>query len=208
MRQHKLSVGVADTDEAFRESVAWALRRAGARVVAEASTIEGLISASRDVEPDVLLIEEKLCIESGAIPPVSFAIVARHPTLAGLQRAIHFGATGYVARGVDGDALVGALEDVAIGVLAVPRGLMSALIQGSVGGWDPVPGPARPTRRQSQVAALAEDGLSTAEIARALGVSRGTVRRHRSDLASRLVRPSGVNAPVGGLERPRAVRTA
>jgi DNA-binding NarL/FixJ family response regulator len=209
MQRQQLRVGVADPDDAFREGVTWALRRSGARVVAEASTLAGLISATRDVEVDVILIEERLCAEPGANLPAPFAVVSGHPTLAGLQSAVTRGATGYVPRAVGGDALVRALEDVAIGVLTVPRGLLSALIHGTVGTPEPGSGPPRPTRRQGQVAALTEDGLSTAEIARALGVSRGTVRRHRSELAARLGRPStGLYAPADVTRPRRAARTA
>lgn len=88
MGQHTIQVGLADAEEAFREGATWALRRAGARVVAEASTLEGLVSASCGEDLDVVLIDEWLCEGCAVIPFSPFVVVARHPTMRGLHGAV------------------------------------------------------------------------------------------------------------------------
>lgn len=115
MAQHTIQVGLADAEEAFREGATWALRRAGARVVAEASTLEGLVSASRGEDLDVVLIDEWLCEGCAAIPFSPFVVVARHPTMRGLHRALARGASACVARGIDANDLAAVVADVAFG---------------------------------------------------------------------------------------------
>lgn len=117
MGQHTIQVGLADAEEAFREGATWALRRAGARIVAEASTLEGLVSASRGEDLDVVLIDEWLCDGCAAVPFSPFVVVARHPTLRGLRSASARGASAYVTRGIDARDLAAVVADVVFGRL-------------------------------------------------------------------------------------------
>lgn len=182
MRRQALRIGVADADAGFGERVRKLLRRRGAEVVVEAAGVPGLVAAAAGAELDVLLVDERLEWAGPALP-APLAVVAATPTLDGLRAAVAAGATGYLARDADADELVRCLSDVAAGVVAVPAGMMAALILGTVDARRPGRGP---TRRQEQVAALAANGLSTAQIAQTLGLTAAAVRRHRSERAARL----------------------
>ena len=117
MGQRTIQIGLADPEETFREGATWALRRAGARVVAEASTLEGLVSVSRGEDLDVVLIDEWLCEGCAVIPFSPFVVVARHPSMRGLDRVLARAASARVARGIDANDLAAVVVDVAFGRL-------------------------------------------------------------------------------------------
>lgn len=176
MRQQVVCVGIVDSEPPFRAGVRAELERAGYRVV-DGVSVESLIAGAR---LDLLLVEERLLVDSAGVPP--FALIARRPTIEGLARAFADGAIGYIDRGVSGERLRVLVEDALAGIPVVPPTLATLLLDQ----WRPRPSHGngeQPTRRQRQVQLLAEQGLSTSEIAAALGLSPITVRRHRGDLA-------------------------
>ena len=176
MRQ-QVVVGVVDSEPPFRAGVRAELERVGYKVV-EGASLKSLIAGAR---LELLLIEERQLVErTSDLPP--FAVTARKPTMEGLARTFAAGAIGYIDRGVSGERLRVIVEDALAGVPVMPPTLAGLVFAewrlGPSGGIGE-----QPTRRQRQVQLLAEQGLSTREIAAALRVSPITVRRHRGDLA-------------------------
>jgi DNA-binding NarL/FixJ family response regulator len=106
--------------------------------------------------------------------------------------ALRSGAAGYLTKDASGEALVGAIRDVAAGrtVLdpSVQRRLVELLRTGEPAAapeaaGDPVEGL---TKREVDVVRLVAEGLSNQQIARRLVVSEATVKTHLNHVLSKL----------------------
>lgn len=191
MDSKAIRVGIADPEAPFRAGVRSALRHPNFQVI-EAGTLAELATKSEQVDLDVLLVDERL-YPVGGIADQRVGVIARVPTIAGLIDVFQRGAIGYVERDVDAQRLRAAVEDIAGGVRVAPRGLISLLIASMAPRRR---GAGEVTRRQSQISVLAEEGMSTREIAVLLNISPVTVRRHRNDLLARQQRERVLSVAV------------
>jgi len=121
------------------------------------------------------------------MPFERFAVLVGEPTLAGIIGVIEAGGGGCIPNGIPQEALRATVEALAADVAVFPMALARALVEqalqeGIVEGSSK----ARLSHRQWQVLTLLEEGLHDFEIARTLGVSRITVRRHLSDLSKKI----------------------
>jgi DNA-binding NarL/FixJ family response regulator len=176
------------------------LEQAGFVVVAESGDATTAASVAIRVRPDI-------CVVHGGVGEGGVAALAlvkmRAPATAGVllvQRAdadelidaLRAGASGYVLESVGPEGISRALQAVRRGEPAIPRELLGALADEfrARGLRRRVQLPGRPavelTRRQSEVLELLRRGLSTAEIAERLQISRVTVRRHLGLAVGRL----------------------
>jgi two-component system, NarL family, response regulator DesR len=138
------------------------------------------------LRPDVLVsdiempgrtgIEVAAAIKAAGMP-TRVIIITTFGRSGYLRRAMEAGVRGYLLKDAPAEMLADAVRQVAAGGRAIAPELAEAA-------WD---APADPlTDRERSVLRLAEEGRSNKDIARALGLSPGTVRNYLSEAASKL----------------------
>lgn len=166
-------------------------------VVGQARDGEEALLRVRELRPDVLVtdIEMPKCSglelaarlrEEGL--PCRVVILTTFARSGYLRRALDVGARGYLLKDAPSSELADAIRRVHAGGRAVDPNLAAEA-------WDE-PDPL--TERERQVLRLAETGLPSAEIARRLKLSEGTVRNYLSEAIAKL----------GAKGRVEAARTA
>jgi DNA-binding NarL/FixJ family response regulator len=209
----RFRVLVADDHPPVRAGVRLALEAAEFTVCAEVGDASSAVSAAIRERPDVCLLD--VYMPGGGISAAR-EISARLPeteivmlTISrdddDLLDALRAGAAGYLLKDIDPLRLPAALKHVLAGEAAMPRSLVAALVDEVRRRGKPRrlrllgrPG-VRLTEREWEVLELMREGLRTAEIARRLGISAVTVRRHVSDLLCKLDVPDRKTA-VGLVE--------
>jgi len=180
-----------------------ALENEGFTVVAEAADASTAVKLALEQQPDICLIDVDLPgsgISAAAeitarLPGAAVVMLARSERDSELLAALRAGAVGYLQMDTDPLRLPHALRGAIEGEAAVPRRLVTLLIDEfrSREGRRRLPlsgrRAARVTSREWDVAELMRDGLTTAEIAERLYVSPVTVRRHVSAIVRKLEVP-------------------
>lgn len=189
--EQPIRVLLADPHDATRAGVRVALESHGFEVVAEAQAADEAVEAAVREEPDLSLLEVRLpgggVGAAGRITQrVPGALVVMFTTSQedeDLLDALRAGARGYLLKSTDPARLPFALRGVLQGEAAIPRVLVSRLVeelQGAgrrrlvVAGRRAVP----LSPREWTVMEGLRAGATTAEIAQRIGVSPVTVRRH------------------------------
>ncbi len=144
-------------------------------------------------------------------PSAAVVVLADRYSDADLLDALRAGAVGYLDKDIKAARLPSVVLAAVAGEAIVPRRLVGQLTREvllraseQIGARTPL----RLTRRESEVLALMQDGLSTAGIAERLFVSPGTVRSHVMSLMRKLrvtdraALVSGNGHPYGELSRP------
>jgi DNA-binding NarL/FixJ family response regulator len=190
---------LADDCAAARAGVRAALEVDDFTVSAEAADAETAIELAFQVRPDVCLVN--IDVPGGGIWAAAqitgrslrtaVVILAASSRDADLLDALRAGAVGYLRIDTDPARLPHALRGVLAGEAAVPRKLVSRLIdelrsQGRRRMAFSERGAAELTSREWQVLSLLHEGLSTADAAQRLFVSPVTVRRHVSTIVRKL----------------------
>lgn len=202
-----VTVIVVGPDPVYRARVRGSLE-AGGFTVAEASDTAEAVLAARELQPAVCLLDLSGPVHvlaavpaiRAAAPQAKFVVLADGSDHAAAFAALRLGVLGYVEkRRADDEALVRSVDAVLRGEPALPPRLMDALIDVLAPGRKRrlVGERAVLTRRETEVARLLWDGLSTAEIAAELTIAPVTVRRHISSLAAKL----GVRGRAETVER-------
>jgi DNA-binding NarL/FixJ family response regulator len=122
-------------------------------------------------------------------------VLTGEPTSSDMFEAVVSGASGYLAKTISSESLAAALAAVHEGEATLPRNLEATLIEefrsrelGDLGGSRPrfPRAGAALTARESQVLELIAERLPTVIVARRLGISEVTVRRHVSSAIHKL----------------------
>ncbi|MFJ3706375.1 MULTISPECIES: response regulator transcription factor [Streptomyces] len=163
-------------------------------VVGEASDGEEGVARTEELRPDVVLMDIKMPGTDGIEAlrrlrelenPARVLIVTSFTEQRTVVPALRAGASGYVYKDVDPDALAGAIRSVHAGhVLLQPEVAGALLAQEDTGN-----GTGRGstlTEREREVLGLIADGRSNREIARALVLSEKTVKTHVSNILMKL----------------------
>lgn len=169
-------------------------------VVAEAADAAGAVSRALRVRPDVCVLDLNM---PGSGVAAAWEISSRLPNTKvvmltvseedeHVRSALRAGAAGYLLKDMDPERLPHALAGVLAGEVAIPRRLVTRLVEDyrDRGGrrrrllTDDVR--AQLTSREWEVLDLLRRGLSTREIARRLVVSEATVRSHVAALLRKL----------------------
>ncbi|MFJ9209177.1 response regulator [Streptomyces sp. NPDC102264] len=164
------------------------------RVVGEASDGAEGIARAEELRPDVVLMDIKMPGTDGIEAlrklreldnPARVLIVTSFTEQRTVVPALRAGASGYVYKDIDPEALAGAIRSVHAGhVLLQPEVAGALLAQDEPGG-----GQGRGTSltdREREVLGLIADGRSNREIARALVLSEKTVKTHVSNILMKL----------------------
>ena len=190
---------LAEPDSPTRMGLRLALTRCGFEIAAEARDAGAAVEAACRERPDLALLAADL--PGGGIDATR-AIAARLPATVTvvltarqegeeLVAAVLAGARGYLGKDMSRSRLPHALKGVLAGEVALPRRYTSHLLE-ALRGRDArrarVLGRTRHfvTDRQWEVLDLLAEGRSTAEMARRLGISEVTARRHISAVLPKL----------------------
>ena len=165
-----LRVLVIDDDEAFAATLARSLARRGAATAVAASTAQALAGLSA-FEPTHAVLDLKLGSENGLAtlrdllqrrPALRVLLLTGYASLATAVEAIKLGATNYLAKPVDAQAVLAALGDVEPAATPAPDGRGPSLKRLE---WEHI----------QRVLAECEGNISAA--ARRLGLHRRTLQR-------------------------------
>ena len=183
---------VADSHPPRREGLRLTLARGGFEVCAEADDADAAVEAALRVRPQLCLVDERLrgggIAAAGRItsslPESPVVVLAADESERGLFDALRAGASGYLLQDTNPERLPAVLRGVLRGEAALSRRLAARVIaefraRGRRRELAVADAPAVTlTGRESEVLDLLLEGLGTAEIARRLFISPGTVRTH------------------------------
>jgi DNA-binding NarL/FixJ family response regulator len=192
-------VVLAEPDTPTRVGVRVALTRSGFKVVAEARDAAGAVEAAIRERPELAVIAVDLPGDgidatraiATRLRAIRIVVLTGHQNGRELVAAVLAGASGYLRKDMNQSRLPHAVEGVLAGEAAVPRRYTEHILE-VLRGRHARRGRVRPhmlasiTDRQWEVLDLLADGTSTAEMARRLGISEVTARRHISSVLRKL----------------------
>jgi DNA-binding NarL/FixJ family response regulator len=199
----------------LREGIRVSLADTGWDVSGAAADLRSAVAAVREAPPDACLVDADLpgggltavSAIARAQPRAAVVVLADRYSDAGLVDAVRAGAMGYLDKDIRSDSLPSVIRAALAGEAVIPRRLVARLMtEVRAGAEAPVweSGPARLTRRESEVLEYMRTGMPTAQIAERLFVSPGTVRSHVmsmvrklqvSDRAALMLRPDDPSEP-------------
>ena len=210
----KLRVVLADGHQFFRDGLRGMLTAAGMVVVGEATDGAGALALARDMEPDVLVIDQHMPGISGveavrrlgaARPEIPVVVLAASANEAEALEALAAGACGYLLKDTGAEELVGALRQAAAGHAVLSREVLRALAARALAndrlteqakGDEPAL-----SARELEVIHLIVDGADNATIGRELGISRHTVKQHVTNIFQKLGAKNRVEVAVLAVRR-------
>ncbi|MEU5220514.1 response regulator transcription factor [Streptomyces sp. NPDC020807] len=163
-------------------------------VVGEAADGAEGVALAEELRPDVVLMDVKMPGMDGVealkrlrelANPARVLIVTSFTEQRTVVPALRAGASGYVYKDIDPDALAGAIRSVHAGHVLLQPEVADALLSQD----DTPSGTGRGsvlTEREREVLGLIADGRSNREIARALVLSEKTVKTHVSNILMKL----------------------
>ncbi len=171
-------------------------------------TMSGRGSRSQTPEPDVILMDLVLPQSNGikaiaeikgclALSNVKIIVLTSFGDEARVRAALEAGADGYLLKDADGEALLAAIHGVQQGDMPIHWQVTRHLV-GSVTKRNDENRPL--TEREKEVLQLVAQGLSNRAIARALNLSRGTVKVHVSNILGKLKVSNRTEAAIQALQ--------
>ncbi|BDG73998.1 response regulator [Roseomonas fluvialis] len=196
-----IRVAVVDDHPLFRDGVMQTLRAvADIEVVGEGASAEDAVRISRDLGPDVMLLDMNLSEGGDGIRAVA-AITANSPAVRILMltvvadsdrilEAIKTGVRGYVLKGVGGAELITALRAVHGGETYVTPNLAASLfarLDRKVHNAAPDGAPTmRLSAREAQILSYIAMGISNKEIGQRIELSEKTVKHYVTNLLQKM----------------------
>jgi DNA-binding NarL/FixJ family response regulator len=223
-------VVVVDDDELVRDSILDMLSDVpDLQVVGEAMDGRDAVELSRQVQPDLILMDVRMPRLDGLAatraikrenPRTSGLIVTIHENPEYLMEALKAGAAGYILKDATREQIISALRGVLSGESPLDPELAAGILRRFAGEGilrrlnGEVHEPAEITNpptdhpellqpltpRELEVLELLAVGRTNQEIARAFGVSRGTVKRHVENLIAKLGVSDRTQAAVRALD--------
>jgi DNA-binding NarL/FixJ family response regulator len=213
--EDSLTIVLADDHAPTRAGVRLVLESAGFTVAAEVGSADAAVEETLRHRPALCLLD--LYMPGGGIsaarrireeaPETKIVILTVSPTDSDLFEALVAGASGYLLKDASAERLPAALRAVVKGEAALPRILERRLIE-EFRSLELRPTPRRRfrlrgrgqvselTAREWEVLELIAEHLPTTVVARRLGISEVTVRRHISSAVHKL----GASDRKGALE--------
>ena len=200
MSQENIRVYLIDDQAMIRAGMKSLLnQREGIEICGDAGDARKAIEELGDLRPDVILLDITMPGLSGldalplirkAVPKSRVLMVTHHEGESFVDRALSSGAEGYLSKDSDPGELTLAIEAVHRGDPFVSPKVSAALIarsrRGERGTEAPISRVESLTPRERQVFQLLAIGHSNKEVARDLGRSLGTAKKHRENLQRKL----------------------
>ena len=184
----KIKVLIVDDHAVVRTGLATLLEiRGGIEVVGEADNGETAVRKALKLKPDVVVMDIMMPVKDGveatreivaALPDTKVLILTTSTVSADISRALEAGALGAITKSADNATLVSAIRSVAAG-----KRIVSAAIQELIAGDPPLP---EFTERQILILKYVSQGLSNPDIARLLGITVITVKKHMEVIFEKL----------------------
>jgi DNA-binding NarL/FixJ family response regulator len=201
---------IAEAQLPTRQGIRLVLERNGFQVCAEAADAAAALKAALQERPALCLVDANLPGGgirtvgriSSRVPETEVVVLTDSADENELLELLRAGASGYLRKNLDPDALGRALHGALRGEPAFPRSLLGPIVEEFRARHDRrrlrLPGRAaiELSRRESEVLNLLHRGLSTVEIADHLDISPVTVRRH----VGLLLRKLGVSDRAAALK--------
>lgn len=181
-------------------------------VVGEAADGAEGVARTEELRPDVVLMDIKMPGTDGIEAlrrlrelenPAKVLIVTSFTEQRTVVPALRAGASGYVYKDVDPDALAGAIRSVYAGHVLLQPEVAGALLAQEDSGSGTGRGSTL-TEREREVLGLIADGRSNREIARALVLSEKTVKTHVSNILMKLDLSDRTQAALWAVRRRAA----
>jgi len=192
-RQTPIRVALVDDHHLVREGLRLVISATdGFVVVGEAATHVEAFELVASTHPEVLLLD--LTFPEGDGIPLLRALRARHPNLRvvvltmdrgseTVRQALHAGASGYVVKGARSRDLFEAIRAVSRGERYLHSSVTGAIVDDSIRG---IRAGSQLSVREREILALLAGGHAPSDVARMLGISVHTVRRHIANLSAKL----------------------
>jgi two-component system response regulator DesR len=182
-----IRVLLAEDQLMFRTAVRRLLELEGdIEVVAEVGRGDEVVAAALAARPDVAVVDIEMPGQDGIsaaaelrerLPNCRTLILTMYGRPGFLQRAMAGGVAGFVLKDAPAEALADAIRRCAAGEDVVDPSLAAQALRA---------GPCPLSPREQEILAACAEGLSTAEVARRLWLSEGTVRNKVSEVLGKL----------------------
>jgi DNA-binding NarL/FixJ family response regulator len=195
----RIRVIVADDHAPTRAGVLASLDGDGFDIVGEASSARTAVELALALKPDVCLLDihmpgngiaaaEEI---SKSLPDCAIVMLTYSRDDDDLFDSLRAGARGYLLKDMDPDRIGAALRGVLAGEAALPRSLVSKVLEEFEGRsrrklFMKASRPTQLTSREWEIMELLREGLSTDDVATRLFVTPGTVRVHVSSVLKKL----------------------
>ncbi|MDA0189763.1 MAG: response regulator transcription factor [Proteobacteria bacterium] len=216
-----IRVLLVDDHTLFRSGIRSLLaRQPGFEVVGEAGDgLEG-VKRAKSLQPDVVLLDLHMRGTSGLeavrliveeVPGTQVLMLTVSEDAEDLLEALRGGASGYLLKNIETEALVDAIRRAADGESVISPQMTGKLVQGVRRPPPEARPPAEKERlspREREIMAFLARGESNKEIARALDLAESTVKIHVQGILRKLGLSSRVQAAVYAVEHGLAGRDA
>lgn len=205
-----LRVVLADDHHFFREGLRDMLESAGVSVVGEAKDGEEALALTRELKPDLVVIDLNMSGALGAealrriavvSPEARTVVLTTSVETAEVLDALQAGASGYVLKGARADELIAGIRQTASSHVVLSRAVVEALVihagpsSNTETGPQVIEGPLL-TARENDVLRLIAEGADNAAIGLELSISRHTVKQHVTNIFQKLGVRTRVEAAV------------
>jgi DNA-binding NarL/FixJ family response regulator len=194
---------VVDDHVLFREGLTSLLRSvADFDVVGSAGSVHEAIHLARDLCPDIILMDFAMPDGTGVdatrailpeLPDCQIVFLTMYESDEKLFDALRAGAKGYLPKNTPSPNLAASLRALANGELALPRKLMSRVVEEFSRLRAPQPDEkslSKLSTRELEVLRELENGASNQEIAQRLYLSENTVKHHIRSILEKLQVPN------------------